>query len=338
MASFQDVCCHNLQGISVKHLVFVSSFLAGLTLHNAPLVAQDYPIRPIRVITAVGPGGTADTFLRVLGEELHRRLGQPFVVEPRPGGNFIIGGRACAEAPADGYTICMLSGETLAYNRFLYKSLPYDPEKDFAPITNFFFITTALVVNASLNVKTLDELAAAAKAKPKTLSFFAPSIPQRLFFERFNREHGTDLIGVPFRGGADAVSGILSGSTPVAFFGLASFLPHLRDGKMNGLLVDSTVRSPLMPDIPTRGELGFRDNFTRVYYGLVAPAAMPKPMIDRLREQIAQIASEPAFRKRHLIDRALEPIIDTPTEFARFLQADRVAAELIVKEAGISPQ
>ena len=301
-------------------------------------MAQDYPTRPIRVITAVGAGGTADTFLRVLGEEVNRRLGQPFVVEPRPGGNFTIGGRACAEAPADGYTICMLSGETLAYNKFLYKTLAYDPEKDFAPITNFFFTTTALVVNASLNVRTLEELAAVAKARPKTLSFFAPSIPQRLFFERFNREHGTDLVGIPFRGGAEAVAGILSGSTPIAFFGLASFLPHLREGKMNGLLVDSAVRSPLMPNIPTREELGFRDNFTRVYYGLVAPAAMPKPMIDRLHDHIARIINEPEFRKRHLIDRALEPIADTPAQFARFLREDRVAAELIVKEAGIVPQ
>jgi tripartite-type tricarboxylate transporter receptor subunit TctC len=286
----------------------------------------------------VGPGGTADIFLRVLGEELNRRWGQPIVVEPRPGGNFVIGGRACAEAPADGYTLCMLSGETLAYNMFIFKTLPYNPEKDFVPITNFFFTTTAVVVNATLNVKTLDELAALAKAKPKTLAYVAPSIPQRVFFEKFNRDRGTDLVGIPFRGGAEAVAGVLSGSTPIAFFGLASFLPHLRDGKMNGLLIDATARSPLVPDIATLAEVGYRDNLTRVYYGLVAPAAVPRSIVHRVRNAIADIMSMPVFRQRNLIDRALEPIANTPEEFAGFLRQDRLISEQVVKEAGLEPQ
>jgi tripartite-type tricarboxylate transporter receptor subunit TctC len=123
--------------------------LAGAT----PLAAQTYPSRPIKVILNVGPGGTGDIFIRTIGEELHKRWGQPIVVENRPGGGFIVAGRACAEAPPDGYTICVLTGETLVYNQFLYKKLPYDPEKDFVPITNFFFNTQALVVNASLGVK-----------------------------------------------------------------------------------------------------------------------------------------------------------------------------------------
>ncbi len=168
------------------------------------------------------------------------------MVEPRPGGNFTLGARGCAEAPNDGYTICMLNNEALAYNEFLYKKIPYNPAKDFAPITNLLFITTALVVNSSLQVKTLDELAALAKARPKTLAFVAPSMHQRLFFDRFNKERGIDLVGIPFKGGGDAVTGILSGATPVGFFGLASFLPHLRDGKMTAMGVDSDERSPLV--------------------------------------------------------------------------------------------
>jgi tripartite-type tricarboxylate transporter receptor subunit TctC len=315
-------------------LVYLLLLAAGIV----PAAAEEYPIRPIRIITGVGPGGTADIFLRVLGEELNRRWGQPIVVEPRPGGNFVIGGRACAEAPADGYTLCMLSGETLAYNMFIFKTLPYNPEKDFVPITNFFFTTTAVVVNATLSVKTLDELAALAKAKPKTLAYVAPSIPQRVFFEKFNRDRGTDLVGIPFRGGAEAVAGVLSGSTPIAFFGLASFLPHLRDGKMNGLLIDATARSPLVPDIATLAEVGYRDNLTRVYYGLVAPAAVPKSIVHRVRNAIADIMSMPVFRQRNLIDRALEPIANTPEEFSRFLMQDRLISEQVVKEAGLQPQ
>ena len=300
--------------------------------------AQTFPTKPIRAITNVSPGGTADIFIRVLGDELHKRWGQPIIVDPRPGGGFVIAGRACAEAPPDGYTICMLSGETLVYNEFLHKKLPYDPVNAFAPITNLFFNTQALVVKASLGVKSLDELAALAKAKPKTLAYVAPAVPLRLFFEKFNETRGTDLVGVPFRGGGEAVNGILSGSTPIAFFGLANFISYLRDGTMIGLALDGAMRSPLFPNIPTLAEHNYRDNLTQTYFGLVAPAATPKPIVNRLRDEIASIINEPRFRQRNLIDRALEPVVDTPEEFARFLKENRVIAERVVKAAGLEPQ
>jgi tripartite-type tricarboxylate transporter receptor subunit TctC len=155
--------------------------LVAATLWTHKSIARDYPTRPIRVITNVGSGGTADIFIRALGEELHRRWGEPLIVDPRPGGNFIIAGRACAESPPDGHTVCLLSGETLNYNQFLNKRLPYDAQKDFAPITNLFFNTQALVINAALGVKSLDELAALARAQPRTLAYVAPSLPHALF-------------------------------------------------------------------------------------------------------------------------------------------------------------
>jgi len=132
---------------------------------SAPIAAQDYPSRPVRAITALVPGGLSDVFMRVAGEEFQKQLGQPIVVENRPGGSLNIGGRACAEAPPDGYTICILPVETLSYNKFLFKKLAFDPEKDFAPITNLFFVTQVLAVNAAMKVRTLDELAALSKAK-----------------------------------------------------------------------------------------------------------------------------------------------------------------------------
>jgi tripartite-type tricarboxylate transporter receptor subunit TctC len=300
--------------------------------------AQDYPSRPIRVLTSVGAGGTGDIFIRSLGEELHRRLRQPLVVEPRPGGGFIIAGRACAEAPPDGYTICMLTGETLSYNAFLYKQLPYDPDKDFAPITNLFFNTQALVVNASLNVRSVDDLVALAKARPRTLSYVAPSLPHQLFLENLNRERGIDLVRVPFRGGGEATAGILSGATPIAFFGLANFLSYLREGTMTALVVDGAARSPLFPAIPTLAEFGYRGDLTRVYFGLLGPAAIPRPMIERLRSTIAEIVDDPTFRDRQLISRALEPIVDRPEEFAQFLKRDRELSRRVVELTGERPQ
>ena len=195
------------------------ALLAALLLGCAaavPAAAQDYPTRPVRAITALVPGGLSDVFMRVAGEEFQKQLGQPIVVETRPGESLNIGGRACAEAPPDGYTICILPVETLSYNKFLFKKLPFDPEKDFAPITNLFFVTQVLAVNATMKVKTLDELAALSKAKPGTLSYVAPSVPLSLFMDKFKQSSGADMVKVPYRGGGAAVNGILSGATSIA--------------------------------------------------------------------------------------------------------------------------
>jgi tripartite-type tricarboxylate transporter receptor subunit TctC len=303
-----------------------------------PVAAQDYPTRPVKAIVAVGAGGTGDIVMRVLGEELHRRWGQPVVVENRPGGASNIGARACADAPPDGYTICIMPGEPLAYNQFLYKKLSFDPSRDFELITNVFFNTQALVVNASLNVNTVDELVALSKAKAGTLSYTAPSLPLALYLEKLKRERGADWVSIPFRGGGDTTNAVLSGSTPIAFLGMQNFISHLQAGTMRGLAVDGAQRSPLFPDVPTLAELGYRGNLTRVYFGLVAPAGTPKAIIDRIREDVARIGNDPVFRKKQFIDRALEPILSTPEEFAHFLVEDRATSERVVKEAGLQPQ
>jgi tripartite-type tricarboxylate transporter receptor subunit TctC len=319
----------------MKRLTCIASLAAVALACLAPAAAQDYPSRPIRALTATSAGGTSDVFLRLIGDEMHKRWGQPLIVENRPGGSLNIGGRACAESPNDGYTICMLPAETLAYNQFLFKKLAFDPEKDFAPITNPFFNTQALVVNSALGVKSVDELAALAKAKPATLSYFAPSVPLALFMDRFNRERGTDLVRVPFKGGGDTVNSILSGATPVAFLGLGNFVSYLKSGMMTALAVDSAVRSPLLPDVPTLAELGYRGNLTRVYFGIVAPAGAPAPIIAKLRDEIARIGADPEFRQKRLIEQGLEPVFDTPEEFARFLKDDRAMSERVVRESGL---
>jgi tripartite-type tricarboxylate transporter receptor subunit TctC len=323
----------------MKHRVFVSALIVAMGMQD-PLSAsgQDYPTRPIRAFTATSAGGTSDIFLRLIGEEIHKRWGQPLVVENRAGGGMTIGGRACAEAPNDGYTICMLPAETLAYNQFLFKKLPYDPAKDFEPITNPFFNEQVLVAGAALNVKTLDELAALSKAKPKTLSYTVPSVPLALFMDKWKEKTGADLVRVPFKGGGDAVNGVLTGSTPVAFFGLANWISHLQAGTVRGLAVDSAQRSPLLPEVPTLAELGYRDNLTRVYFGIVAPAGTPKPIINKLRDEIARIGNDPVFRQKRLIEMGLDPVFNTPEEFAQFLKADRIVSERVVKESGLQPQ
>ncbi len=304
----------------------------------ASAAAQDYPTRPIRALTATSAGGTSDVFMRVLGEEVRKRWGQPIIVENRPGGAMNVGGRACADAPNDGYTICILPPETLAYNQFLFKQITYDPAKDFAPITNPFFATQVMVVNASLNVHTLAELAALSKAKPGTLSYTAASIPLIAFMDKWTRETRADVVKVPFRGGAEAVNNVMGGSTPVAFFGLANWLSFIRNGTVTALAVDSTKRSPLLPDVPTLTELGYGQNLTRLYFGIVAPTGVPNAIVHKLRDAFAAIGNDPDFRQKRMIDMALEPVFDTPEQFADFLKTDRAASARIVGESGMEPQ
>jgi len=304
----------------------------------APAFAQDYPARPIRALTATSAGGTSDVFMRVLGEEVRKTWGQPIVVENRPGGAMNVGGRACADAANDGYTICILPPETLAYNQFLFKQISYDAAKDFTPVTNPFFATQVLVANAALNVHSLAELAALSKAKPATLSYAAASIPLIAFMDTWTKATGADIVKVPFRGGAEAVNNVLVGSTPIAFFGLGNWLSLIRNGTVNALAVDSKNRSPLLPDVPTLAELGYGDNLTRLYFGIVAPAGTPAPIVHRLRDEFAAIGGDAEFRQKRMIDVGLEPVFDTPEQFATFLTDDRAASGRLVRESGMEPQ
>ncbi len=313
----------------------VASLAALVCLAGVAAAADDYPTKPIRIITATSAGGTSDLYARALGEELRKAWGQPVIIENRPGGHFTIGARTCAQAPNDGYTICMLPGEALAYNEYLYKSIPYNPEKDFAAITNPFFNTQVLVANSSLGAKKLPELAAVSKAKPKTLSYVAPSVPLAVFIEKWKKETGADLVQVPFKGGGDAVNGLLSGTTPVAFFGLANMIAHIRSGTLKAIAVDGDARSPLLPDVPTLRELGYKGPLTQVYFGIVAPAGTPKPIIEKLSKEINRINKIPEFRQKRLVDLALEPVADTPEQFAKFLTKDRADSKEVVKESGL---
>jgi tripartite-type tricarboxylate transporter receptor subunit TctC len=303
-----------------------------------PALAQDYPERPIRALTATSAGGTSDVFMRVLSEEVRKTWGQPIVVENRPGGAMNVGGRACADAANDGYTICILPPETLAYNQFLFKQISYDAAKDFAPVTNPFFATQVLVANAALNVHSLAGLAALSKAKPATLSYTAASIPLIAFMDKWTKATGADIVKVPFRGGAEAVNNVLGGSTPIAFFGLGNWLSLIRNGTVNALAVDSKKRSPLLPDVPTLAELGYGGDLTRLYFGIVAPAGTPAPIVHKLRDEFAAIGGGAEFRQKRMIDVGLEPVFDTPEQFATFLTDDRAASGRLVRESGMEPQ
>jgi len=326
-----------MKKLGILFAVGVALALATTSPVAAQATASNWPTKPIRVITANSAGGTSDIFVRALGDELQKRIGQPIIVENRSGGGMNIAGRACSEAPNDGYNICILPNEVLTLNEFTFKSIPYHPEKDFDPITNAFINTQVLVVSSALGVKSLDELAALSKAKPKTLSYSVLAIPMQITFENWKKKTGADIVMVPSRGGADMVTGLLTGTVPVSIVGLPNFISHIRNGTVKAIAVDSETRSPLFPDVPTLGELGF-PNLAPVYFGFVAPAGTPKEVIAKLHDAIVAIGNDPVFRQKRLTDIGIVPVFDTSEHFAAYLKVQRENGRKLVREFNFQPR
>ena len=322
----------------VRSSILISALAAAAFGLPSMATAQDYPTRPIKAVTTTSAGGISDVFMRALGDELHKRWGQPIIVENRPGGMQNVGARVCTEAAPDGYTICILNAEPMAYNQFLLKNMPFDPEKGVQPVTNLYQIIQTLVVNSSLKVKTIDELIALSKAKPGTLNYLTAAVPLALYMDTLVKEKGADWVRVPFKGGGEAVNAVLSGSTPIALIGEGNVIGQIRAGTMTALVMVNNIRSPNFPDVPTLEETGYTGPPSRSWYGLFTPAGTPKPIVDKLAKEVANIVNDPAFLARHLTARSLVPAINTPEQFAEEIKKDRVMAERVVKEAGLTPQ
>ena len=316
---------------------FASAIALVAALFATQASADDYPNRPIRVFTTSSAGGISDIFMRVLNDALQSRLGQPLIIENKPGGAGNIAARACQDATPDGYTICIINADTMIYNQFMFKSIPFDPEK-LTPIVNLFHLIQVLVVNSELGTKTVDELVAVSKTKPGTLNFLTASIPCVVYMDSLKREKGADWIRVPFRGGGEAVTAILGGTTPIGLIGLGNVTAQIKAGKMNALALVNNIRTPLLPDVPTLADIGYKGAPSETWYGLFAPAGTPKAIIDRLNGEIVKVVSDPGFREKYIISRGLVPATDTPEEFARDIKTGRAGAEQVVKESGLPPQ
>ena len=310
----------------------------GAALITTQALADNYPIRPVRVFTTSSAGGISDIFMRALNEKMQPYLGQPLIIENKPGGAGNIAARFCQEAPPDGYTICIINADTMIYNQFLYKQVPFDPEKGLIPIVNLFHLIQVLVVNSSLNVKTVDELVAASKSKPGTLNYLTASIPCVVYMDTLKKERGADWIRVPFKGGGEAVTAILSGTTPIGLFGLGNVQAHLKAGKMTALALVNNIRTPQLPDVPTLADLGYRGAPSQTWYGLFAPSGTPKPIIDRLNAEVRRAFEDKEFVDKFVITRGQVPAINSPEEFVKEIVTDRVDANEVVKLSGMEPQ
>jgi len=319
-------------------ILLASAIAALAALKIEPAAAQDYPVRTVRIVFPLAAGGGGDVYTRALADELQKAWRQPVVVENRPGGGQNIGARACAEATPDGYTICVMSSEPAVYNQFLFKTIPYDPDKDFQPIANLFANTLAFVVNSDLKVKTVDELIALAKVKPG-LSYATFAFPMAAYMEKLKQQEGIDIIRVPYRGGGEGVNALLGGITPVAVLALSNMVPQLQSGRHTALAVNSRTRSPLFPDVPTFTEARPKGGeYPPTWFGLFTQAAVPRPIVEKIAADVTRIIAAPAFRQRIYVERAVEPVSETLDVFARFLRAERKIAERIVKESGEQPK
>ena len=310
---------------------------AALALPTAA-AAQDYPNRPIRVLTTTSAGGLSDIFMRALGDELSKRMRTTFVIENRPGGMGNLGTRACGESPPDGYTICIVNADPLIYNQWLLKSMPFNPETALQPIVNLYHLIHIMVVNASLKVKTIEELVALSKEKPGSLNYLTPGAPMVLYMETLRKERGADWVRVPFRGGGDAVTAIVSGTTPIGLFGEGNVASHIRSGAMTPLAMMNNVRSPNFPTVPLLSETGYSGPPSRGWYGLFAPSGTPRPIVDRINKEVRSIVGKPEFAAKHLTARSLVPALNSPEEFAADIVRDRAQAKQVVFDAGLAPQ
>jgi len=313
-------------------LVFCS--LLALTV---PALAEDYPSRPIRIIASQGAGGLSDVWMRAVADEMGPVLGGTVVVEDRQGAGGTIGARACAESPPDGYTFCILPAEAMVINPIISPVAGFDPKTKLAPVTKAFYLTQVFAVNASLGAKNFDELIALAKAKPKSLNYMAAALGKVAFVEQMNRKYGVDFQRVPFKGGGDAVNSMLTGTTQIAVFGIGNLIQFIRNKQILGYAVDGDKRSLLAPEIPTFTELGYKELVNPTFFGIYAPTGTPKPIIDKVNAAIAKVASKPEFQQRHMTNRGIAPVLNSPEQFAKELQHEYAEGLAVVKASGLYP-
>lgn len=313
----------------------MSAFLA-LVGPSDPAAAADYPSKPVRIVVGYPAGGGTDIVARILAEELSKRLGQQFFVENRPGASGQIGADEIAKANPDGYNLFMTASPEMAIARALGKKLPYDPGRDFRPISLVTRVPFILVVHPSVQAESVQELIDLAKKKPGDLNFasFGAGTSNHLVGELFKSTAGIDVVHVPYKGSAPAITDLLGGHVDMTFDALAVALPYVEAGKLRGLAVATSQRSPLAPNIPTIAEAGLGEFEGGTWYGLVAPKDTPKEITTKLAEMVKEIVTSSEV-KATLEKRGLVPVGSTPEEFQTFLQSEIKRWSDVARKAGL---
>jgi len=310
--------------------------VAATSLMATAAFAQPWPARPISLIVPFPAGGTTDVLARAVGQELSKSLGQPVVVESRPGAGATLGADFVAKSKADGYTLLMGAvHHTIATS--VYKKLPYDFQKDFAPVGTVALVPNVLVVNPAVPAKNVKDLLALAKAEPGKLTYGSNGngTGQHLIGAQFEGMGGVRLLHVPYKGSGPLTTDLLGGQITMSFDTVTPVLPHIKAGKLRALAVTTNKRSAALPDVPTLDEAGLKGFNLGTWFGILAPAATPKDIVLRLNSELVKIVNSPDFRKK-MEDIGAEPVGNTPEQMARQIAEDTERFAKLVKDAKVA--
>src|SRR5690349_18767131 len=309
------------------------AWVAGI-LFSTTLAAQDWPVRPLRIIVPFAPGGVADNSARVIAEPLGARLGQSVLVENRPGASGNIGTQAVAEAAPDGYTLLLGFDGTMVINPHVFAHVPFDTLTDFAPVTKLGDATLILVAHPSVPAKNMQELIELARTKPLAYGSSGTGGTPHLAGELLKQRTGAQLEHVPYKGGGQAIADVVGGQIPLVFTAIATAQQYVRSGRLVALGVPSAKRSPALPDVPTFQESGFAGFDVTSWVGIFAPAKTPRPIIERLYKELAFVLGTPFVKERYRV-LGIEPVGNTPREFFEQVREDLASWGKVVKAANI---
>ncbi len=309
--------------------------VAAVALAAGPAAAQNYPAKPVRLVVPFPAGSTTDLVGRILAQRLGNVLGEQVVIDNRGGSGGTIGTEHVARSAPDGYTLLMATIGTHAINPALYKKIPYDPVKDFAPVAQFGTAPNVLVANPSLPVKTLAELIAYARAHRGELNFGSSGngTSNHLSGAMLASREKLEMVHVPYRGGAQAIEGLLRGDLKFMFYHYLPLLPYIEDGKLRPLAVTGAERVPALPAVPTMGEAGMADFVVSAWFGVYAPAGTPGPIVARLNQAIVGIVATPDMQET-LRKQGVDPVSGSPDDLTALMKAEIVRWAKIVDEAG----
>jgi len=313
------------------------ALLLGVCVSGAS--AENYPVRSVRVIEPHPPGSIIDISVRGIAEALTKDLGQPFVVENRVGAEGMIGAEACAKASPDGYTLCATDALVFSLNPLIRSKLPYNPSRDFVPIVQFGFVSSAVVVNPAVAANSMAELLEVAKARPGSVSWgsWGTSSLSNIYIEWIKRAKGITFLNVPYKSALQAAQAAVAGEIHVAVFGIGASQPLIKAGKLKALAATGDQRSSIMPGLPSFKEVGI-DAIFRPWFGLLAPTGTPSEIVQRVNASAGKALANPVFRDRFLTAGGVEfspPAGGPPEAFANFLKTEREMCEALVKLSGI---
>lgn len=300
---------------------------------NAQGQADNFPNNTVKIVVPTAPGGPLDVLGRLMTQRLRDIWGQAVIIENRPGGALMVGANAVAKAAPDGYTLLLTNDGPVTINPSLYKSMPYDPKKELAPVTQVVDAPFILVVNPNLQANSVVELIALAKAKPGQINFASGGNTSRLAGELFRLSSGIEIVNVPYNGSGQAILGVVGGDVHMMIDGITSSLPHVQSGKLRALGVGTAKRLNEVPGVPAIAETlpGYNGS---TWLGLFAPAGTPPQIVNKIQSAFAALVREPELKER-MIALGMYPVASTPAEFAKFLEADTRQWERVIRDAKI---